>query len=82
VRRPVGYLLAADLSVNGNHNCSDDARRLGGPCVSVLARLIVHIIGAPNVTPDLRSVATHLVATTHTLNAYTFSTSPRDPITL
>jgi len=41
--------------------------------VSVLARLI-HIIGAPNVSPDLPSVATNLVATTHTLNAYTFST--------
>ncbi len=37
-----------------------DARRLDGPCVSILARLIVHIIGAraPNVTLDLRSVAT------------------------
>ena len=54
------YLLVATLSVNGNSNCSYDAHRLGGPCVSVLtrARLIVHIIGAPNVTPDLRSVAT------------------------
>ena len=29
------------------------------PCVSILAHLIVHIIGAPNVSPDLRSVATN-----------------------
>src|SRR6267378_3235952 len=73
------YLLVATLSVNGNCNCSYDARRLGGLCVSVLARLIVHIIGAPNVTPDLRSVATygpwlHNLATTHTPNARAFST--------
>ena len=42
--------------------------------MSVLACL-VHIIGAPNVTPDLQSVATNLVATTHTLSAYTLSTT-------
>src|SRR5260221_12834750 len=35
------YLLVATLSVNGNSNCSDDARRLGGPCVPVLALFIL-----------------------------------------